>query len=235
MTGGKEARRIYREAWRVYRSHPVALLLPGAVLFAVFDVPSAILSEIHEQSKLGEILLVLGVQLLGFVSAFLYYGYCEKLANQARVASTVSVRHALVETRYVLLALIASSVIAEAFVAVGLLLFVIPGIYLAARYALVAPAASVENMWPRRALRRSSTLTHERFWLVIITALAMFVLEQVAGSGGDSLGSLLTADETLGRVIGDLAGDMLVGPFAGLVTVTLYFHLRDDRFAAPRV
>jgi hypothetical protein len=232
---GREARRIYREAWRVYRSHPVALLLPGAVLFAAFDVPAALLNEIHENSELEEILLVLGAQLFGFVSTFLYYGYCEKLANQARVASTVSIRRALIETRYILLALIVSSVAAETLVTIGLLLFVIPGIYLAVRYAVVAPAASVENMWPRRALKRSSNLTHGRFWLVIITALATFVLEQVASTGGDSLGAHLTSDETLGRVIGDVIGDLVVGPFAGLVTVTLYFRLRGDSIDAPRL
>jgi hypothetical protein len=29
-------------------------------------------------------------------------------------------------------------------------------------------------------------------------------------------------------VIGDVAGDLLVGPFAGLVTALLYFRLREQ-------
>jgi hypothetical protein len=60
----------------------------------------------------------------------------------------------------------------------------------------------------------------------------MLLVEQIASTVGDNLGAELFADDTIGRVIGDVAGDLLVGPFAGLVTAILYFRLSEQRTGA---
>jgi hypothetical protein len=223
---------VYRDAWRTYRAHPAALLLPGAVLFLVFGVPSALLHEVSSDQGIAAVLLVLAVQTLGFTSSYLYYGYCEEVADQSRKGGEVSISRALEDTRHVLLKLITVSVIVEVLVGLGLLLLIVPGVLLAARWAVVAPTASFERVWPRRAMRRSRELTRGHFRLVLLTAIAMLVAEQIASTVCDSLGAELFADDTIGRVIGDVAGDLLVGPFAGLVTAILYFRLREQRAAA---
>ena len=43
------------------------------------------------------------------------------------------------------------------------------------------------------------------------------------------LGAHVLSDETIGRVLGDATGDLLVGPFAGLVTAIAYFQLSGGR------
>jgi hypothetical protein len=222
---------VYRGAWRTYRAHPAALLLPGAVLFLLFGVPSALLHEVTSDEGIASVLLVLAVQTLGFTSSYLYYGYCEEVADQSR-RGEVSIARALEDTRHVLFKLIAVSVIVELLVGLGLLLLIVPGVLLAARWAVVAPAASFEQVWPRRAMRRSRELTRGHFRLVLLTAIAMLLVEQIASTVGDNLGAELFADDTIGRVIGDVAGDLLVGPFAGLVTAILYFRLREQRKGA---
>jgi hypothetical protein len=228
MSVSTEVGGVYRDAWRIYRAHPAALLLPGAVLFLVFGVPSALLHEVNSNEGLAAVLLVLAVQTLGFTSSYLYYGYCEEVADQSRTGE-VSIRRALEDTRHVLLKLIAVSVIVELLVGLGLLLLIVPGVLLAARWAVVAPTASFERVWPRRAMRRSRELTRGHLRIVLLTAIAVLVLEQLASTIGDSLGAELFTDDTIGRVIGDVAGDLLVGPFAGLVTAVLYFRLREQR------
>jgi hypothetical protein len=222
---------VYREAGRIYRAHPAALLVPGAVLFLLFGVPSALLHEVTPDQGVGAVLLVLAVQTLGFTSSYLYYGYCEEVADQSR-SGEVSIGRALEDTRHVLFKLIAVSVIVELLVGLGLLLFIVPGVLLAARWAVVAPTASFERVWPRRAMRRSRELTRGHFWVVLLTAIAMLVAEQIASTAGDSLGAELFSDDTIGRVFGDVAGDLLVGPFAGLVTAILYFRLSEQRDGA---
>jgi hypothetical protein len=232
MAPRTEARRIYREAWGTYRSYPASLLVPGFVLFGIFGLPAALLHEYHA-TGIVDLLLVLGIQLLGFITSMLYYGYCEKVAAQARQGDGVSIRKALSDTAHALLPLTAAAVSAEVLVALGLLLFIVPGVYLAARYALVAPAASFEHAWPRRALARSRDLVRSHYKLVFLTAVAMFAAEQLASTLADDLLGALAADHTIGRVVGDIAGDLLVGPFAGLVTAILYFRLRDEAAVAP--
>src|SRR5206468_3574713 len=82
---------------------------------------------------------------------------------------------ALAETRPVLLKLMWVSVIVEVLVAFGLVLLIVPGILLTVRWALVAPIASFERAWPRRAMRRSRDLVRGHFWLIMATAVAMIV------------------------------------------------------------
>src|SRR2546430_5549824 len=180
--------RVYREAWRAYRAHPTALLVPGAVLFLLFGVPSALLSETTSDDGVVAVLLASGTQTLGFVSSFVYYGYCEEVADQAREGA-VSVRRALEDTRGVVLKLITVTVLAEALVGLALLIPVAPLLLLAlssatvvtilvgalcllliaipilliVRWALVAPIASFERVWPIRAMRRSRELTRGHF------------------------------------------------------------------------
>jgi hypothetical protein len=220
---------VYREALRIYRLHPVAILVPGIVLFVIFGLPSALLNEVHTASGVDfpveQVALVLGVQSLGLTSSFLYYGYCEKVADQSRRQAEVSVRRALWDTWHVLPMLITASIVAELLVGIGLVLLIVPGVYLACRFAVVPPASSFEHAWPRRALRRSWALTRGHFWFVAATAVVMIVGEQAASDLGEVLGAHVLSDHTIGRVLGDIAGDLLVGPFAGLVTAIAYFRL----------
>ena len=222
---------MYRDAWRTYRAHPVALLGPGVVLFLVFGLPSALIHQevhtTHVDEAVKQIGLLLGLEGLGLTSSFLYYGYCEKVADQSRRHGDVSVRRALWDTWHVLPMLITASIAAELLIAIGFLLLILPGVYLLCRYAVVAPAASFEHAWPKRALRRSHELARGHLRFVAATAVTMLVVEQLAANLGDALGANAISDETLGRVLGDVAGDLLVGPFAGLVTAIAYFRLRD--------
>src|SRR2546423_7228435 len=89
---------VYREAARTYRAHPVALLVPGAVLFLVFGVPSVLFGEATTDEGAGAVLTAVVAQALGSLSSFVYYGYCEEVADQAR-SGQVSVRRALEETK----------------------------------------------------------------------------------------------------------------------------------------
>ena len=174
MDGHVEPRSIYREAWDTYRKYPASLLVPGFVLFAVFGLPAALLHE-TKATGIADVLLLLGIQLLGFTSSMLYYGYCEKVAAQARGGEGVSIRKALSDTSRVLLQLTAAALTAEVLVALGLLLLIVPGVYLAARYAVVAPASAFEHGWPRRSLARSRDLIRSHYKLAFLTVVAMFV------------------------------------------------------------
>ena len=249
--------RVYQEAWRTYRAHPAALLVPGAVLFALFGVPSALLSDTTTDDGVLAVLLSSGAQTLGFVSSFLYYGYCEEVADQAREGA-VSVRRALKDTRGVVLKLIAVTVLAEALVGLSILIPLFPAlllelstatvvvilvivlcllliavpILLLVRWALVAPIASFERVWPIRAMRRSRELSRGNFRFVVLTAVVMFVLEQIVSTVFDHLGATVFSHETIGAALGDAIGDLLIAPWAGLVIAIAYFRLSGRREAA---
>jgi hypothetical protein len=215
---------IYREAGRIYRAHPVALLLPGAALFLVFGVPSVLFGEATTTQGAEAFATALTAQSLGLVSSFLYYGYCEEIADQSRTGG-VSVSRALRETRGVLFKLIVVSVIVDVLVVLGLALLIVPGILLSARWGLVAPIASFERRWPLGAMHRSATLVKGHFGLILVTVVVMLAGEQIASALGEALGAEVFGDHLVGAVLGDAAGDLLLGPFAGLLIAIVYFRL----------
>src|SRR4051812_28063563 len=187
---------VYREAGRTYRAYPAALLVPGAILFIIFGVPSVLFGEATTDQGAGAVATALIAQTVGSLSSFLYYGYCEEVADQAR-SGQVSVRRALEETRPVVLKLAAVSVVVDVLVGLSLLLLIVPGVLLATRWSLVAPIASFEKAWPRRAMRRSAELVKGHYRLVLVTAVAMFVLEQLASAAGETLGAEVVGDHVV--------------------------------------
>lgn len=79
----------------------------------------------------------------------------------------------------------------------GLLLLVIPGLYLFARMFLVGPIMVVESLRPVAALRRSWTLTGPVGWTIllflVLALLFVFGASVLASGVGAALGLLFTA------------------------------------------
>lgn len=226
-----EVAESYREAFRVYRDHPVALLGPGLVLFAVFALPGAFLEAELEDLEGVPLIEVVGFVLLGgigFLASYLYYGYCEEVFEQAR-RGQVSTRRALWATVPVVPALVGGSLLVGLGVVVGLVLAILPGLWLLIRWAVVAPVVSYERAGPLRALGRSHALVRGRVRFVLLTAIAAVVAEEVLTGVADLLGEELSANSIVREIVAELVVDVLLSPLAGLVVAATYFRLREDR------
>ena len=102
---------------------------------------------------------------------------------------------------------------------VGILLFVIPGVILAVRFAVAAPVAATERTnWPG-AIRRSMWLTVGNFWRVLgllaIQAVLTYLVAVIIGAGSSVV-----------AVIVGLALGVLAQSFCTLLIGLLYFDLR---------
>lgn len=219
----------YREAFRVYGRHPVALLGPGLVLFAVFGVPAAFVEVEFEELEGVAVAEVVGLVLLAltaFLASYLYYGYCEEIFEQAR-HGPVSTRRALTATIPVVPALAAASLLVGLGVVVGLVLAILPGLWLFTRWAVAAPVVSYERAGPLRALGRSHALARGRVRFVLLTAVAAVVAEVLLSSAADLLGEELSTNPVVQELVVELVVDVLLSPLAGLVVAAAYFRLRD--------
>jgi hypothetical protein len=203
----------------------VALVAPGAVLFVAFGVPAAILDEVNTDTGVGQVVLASTAQLLGLTAAFLYYGYCEEIVRQSNAGIEVSVAEALVATAHVLPRLIAGSIVTSVAIAAGLLLLIVPGVWLLMRWALVTQVISFERATVGRSIRRSTGLTRGHGRLVLSTVVLAIVLSGAGAGAAQELGRALAANDTLGRIVAAGAGQMLAGPFTGVVVATVYFRL----------
>lgn len=107
-------------------------------------------------------------------------------------------------------------------VAVGFIFFILPGIFLAVMFAVAIPALVIENRRGTEAMGRSWNLVKGHFWHALVVILvAGLITGFVSGIIGAIGGS-----NWLVRWIFTAIAQIVVGPFAALVSILLYLDLR---------
>src|SRR5918997_3606124 len=222
---------VWREALAIIRRYPFATIVPALVCAALANAPYYFL-------------LSSGIpweQILTSVTAafayYLYVAYVEEVAAESeRGADSITARGVLHELRQaapvvppVVVASVATITIPTA--ATGLL--VVPGLWLLTRWSLFAPVISRERSGPMEALKRSTWLVRDHFWLVFLTATLSLVLEETVIHVGAAVGLLITASDRWGGWAGGKLAASLTTPFAALATSVTYQRLATH--GAPTV
>jgi hypothetical protein len=208
---------IVQTGLRLYARLPVLFLFPAGVVVVPYEVVVVLLE--HGNGRISvRTALILGI--VGFalinpciaaiqVQAILDLG----IGKRPRIADMI--RRGLV----VLPVVAAADIIAGIGITIGVICFVIPGIFLAIRWICVAQAAAVERTdWPT-ALRRSGELARRNYWrilgLLIIVAILNQIPADVTGTGTH-----------LARTIVGIALAIVAISFGTMLTNLLYFDLR---------
>jgi Membrane domain of glycerophosphoryl diester phosphodiesterase len=125
-------------------------------------------------------------------------------------------------------------VIAAAGISIGLIVFIVPGIYLAVRWTFAAQAVLLDKVRGAAALQRSSELTTGHWWRVfgvlLLAGLVAVVVTAVVGLPFE-LGAR-SADSGALRLGGLILVRTLTTPFLALMVTLLYFDLRARRGVA---
>ena len=124
--------------------------------------------------------------------------------------------------------LLAADMLYAVVVALGFVLFVIPGLVALTWFALVAPAVEIEGRTALDGLRRSRELVRRRFWLVFLILVpltfASDVLSEVAFSGAlSALGHSFAGDW-----VGSVLGELVTAPVFALFVVVLFRELKRE-------
>jgi hypothetical protein len=122
-------------------------------------------------------------------------------------------------------------VLAALGIGLGLLVLVIPGLYLIVRWYFVPQAVVVENAHGPAALAASGRVVEGFWWrafgIVVLTSLAgtlpSFVLITPFAAIAKS------ADRAVWGLVGQIAAEIVSTPFVALVSTLLYFDLRSRR------
>ena len=125
--------------------------------------------------------------------------------------------------------------LAGAGIALGLILLIVPGIYLAVRLLFVPQTVVIEGERGTDALRHSWETSRGFWWrtfLVILLAnLIAFLPSLLIVSPLDSLAD--SADRQAISLAGMILTETLTAPFVALVSTLLFFDLKARRAAAP--
>jgi hypothetical protein len=223
---------LFRDAFVVLRSHfGVFVALSAVVVVPVHLIVSGVgleqlTGEYDPSPSIGEGLIPVAVGYL--VVAPLINAICIKVLHSVAAGEAPGARRAIVEGFEAFTPLFFAVLLAAVGIVLGLLLFIVPGIYVAIRWFFVPQAVVIEGVRGPQALARSMEVTTGFWWrtfgIVLMANLAaaipgVLVSAPLAGVARES-----------GRAVWSLAGtiltEMITTPFVALVATLLYYDLR---------
>jgi hypothetical protein len=206
---------VWLEALAIFRRHPLATIVPAAVLGAIGEVPTYLIDERR--------LLDLGTTLLtAYVAYYLYLAYAEGIVRKDRLGEQRrglgGVFDDLIEALPFVPSVFVAALIVIVTTSVATLLLVIPGVWLLTRWSLTTPVIRDESTGPFAAVRRSNGLVRGHFWFVFMTATVSYLLEGVVIHVGGWAAGLVTGSHTWGEWVGGSITSALVLPLAAFAT-----------------
>lgn len=113
-------------------------------------------------------------------------------------------------------------------IAVGLLLLILPGVYVAVRWYLAPQVVVVDGARGTEALRRSAELVRGAWWrtfaLVLLANLAALLPAFILLAPFEALAD--SQDRAVWSLVGTVATETVAAPFVALFSTLLYFDLR---------
>jgi uncharacterized membrane protein len=116
-------------------------------------------------------------------------------------------------------------------IALGLVLLILPGIYVAVRWYFVPQTVVVEGARGAAALVRSGELVRGMWWrtfgLIVLANLAAFLPGVLLITPFDQLAD--SSDRAIWSLVGTMAAETITAPFVALFSTLLYYDLRARR------
>jgi hypothetical protein len=205
---------VISRIWEIYRDQTAVLIGTALLLFGLQFIVFALLPGAS-----------IAVGILFWAVSVLYQGMVVELVQDLqRGRRDHSVGDLLRSVEPVLLPLMAVSILTAIGVAIGFLLFIIPGLILLVLWSVVAPVTVLERPGVFAAFGRSRELVRGNGWavfgVIVLLAFAVLVISFAVGVAAASLGSV-------GRALVQWLVDSAFAPLAALSASVLYFALRD--------
>ncbi len=224
MNAKLDTARVFERIFDIYRDQ-FTLLIPAAL--AIF-VPVALINGIIYAGDVS----IFGAIIVAAVATIATYWFQGMVVEAARdildgrrdhtVGSLIS------SVTPVLGPLIVAGILAGLGIGIGLLLLIIPGLFLLTIWAVIAPVIVIERSDAIAAFGRSRELVRGNGWQVFGVILVLFLLQFVVTAVIQALANSVT-DSFAGYAVGDLIVRLLVAPLSALAAAVLFFELKALR------
>jgi hypothetical protein len=213
------------QALNLYQRFFWRFVATAAVVYVVLDLVRAIVASIDTDSEGALLLWSLLSIALSIIGFFWLTGALVEAVRDVRDGRIDTTIGELFErTRPRLWTLITAGLLAGLGILVGLVVVIVPGLYLLTRWSMLTPVIVLEGRSAGESFSRSWELVKGNGWsvfaVIVITLLATLVLGGIVQSAAASL-----LPDFLGLWLGGLAADSLVAPFAAVSWTTMYFQL----------
>ncbi|OZM75183.1 hypothetical protein CFN78_03215 [Amycolatopsis antarctica] len=210
----------------------LGLLLLGTVFEDARTLPplSAQPTPDEALAQLGASVRLLSLTMIVTIpSQTLLSGFLTVVVGKAVLGKPVKLDEVWSETRARLLPLFGLTVVYTVLVGVGVILFLVPGIWIGVLLALATPALVLERGTIGAAVTRSRLLVAGMWWRVFAVLAVALVLATVAGMVIQWPFDLLAGNGFGGAVLSTVGGTVagaITQPFAALVTALVYLDQR---------
>jgi hypothetical protein len=223
---------VLSEAWSIYTRFLLRFFLTAFAVFVVLDLFSALADVAAEDSFLAGLLWSVLAAIVGIVGLFLVEAALLETVRDVRDGRAdrgLGETYSAVWPRVP--ALIAASVIAAVVIGIGLLLLIVPGLYLLTIWSMIAAVIVLEGRSAGESFSRSHELVRGNGWNVFGLIIIVFIIVAVASG----LIRLVFAwlPDFLDAWIGSLVAHSLTIPFAAAALATAYFQLTKEPPAPP--
>jgi hypothetical protein len=231
FTRPKAVSEVIGDALRCYARYPVlfaeitvAVVMPYA-LVVYLVAHDGLLGQRSQTSSAALIVVLLNVLLVGPSISALHIHALTEIAErrEPRLLDVFS------RGLRVLPVVAAAQIVAGLGIGLGLVVFIAPGVFLYARWGVVAQAAAVDRVDWRNALRRSAELTAGSYWHVLGVLFTVGLFNALLDRG---VGALVAPSATGVQVLVGIAVETITLSLGALTGAMLFFDLRARH--APR-
>jgi hypothetical protein len=217
MTEKLDIGRVFNAIFALYRDNAGILLTTALAIYLGAALLVGVLFLISPILAIFSFIFV-------FVAQFWYQGVVIELVNRIHAGEarpTVGTLFSAVGPK--LGRLIGAGLLAGLGIVIGLILLIVPGLYLLTIWAVISPVIIIEGARVGESFGRSQSLVKGNGWqvfgTVVIIAIVNLVFTQIVQL-------IFGRDNFLGGLLGTLIPNVLIAPIAALAAAVIYFELR---------
>lgn len=209
---------VLDEAWRMYKAYAKHLLAIAFVIYLVAAIITALLALAG-----GNIGILLG-SFVSVVAAFVLQATLVKAVQDVRDGrADLSISQTVNQALPYLGAVAGASILAGLAITIGLLLIIVPGLFLITIWAVIVPVIVIERSGALASFGRSRQLVRGHGWHVFGTLVLVYIIMLVVNI---VLGLVFSAlPHVLGDGLSSVISGTLISPFLAIVVTLVYYRL----------
>jgi hypothetical protein len=223
---------VLSDAWSLYRRFFVRFVTIAAVVYVAIGLVQALVTlATGEGGVLTAILWSIIGAIVGLVGYFLLQGALVLAVDDVRDGRADRELGDLFRAVQPLLgALIVAGVLAALGIGLGLILLIVPGLYLLTRWILIIPVIVLEGRSAGESFGRSSELVKGNGWNVFGLIAVTFVGLAIVGAILTGIISVIIGflPTFLVNWVANVVVNSLLAPFIALAWTLTYFRLRGE-------
>lgn len=209
---------VLGETWKLYKAHAAHLLVIAFVIYLVAAVVAGLLS------LAGGIIGALLGSIIEFFAAFLLQAALVKAVQDVRDGrADLSFGETVSAATPYIWPVAGASILAGIAITVGLILLIVPGLFLITIWAVIVPVIVIERSGALASFGRSQQLVRGHGWHVfgtlVLVFLILIVVDILLGLAFSALPMLLRTG------LSTVVSGTVIAPFLALVVTLIYYRL----------